>query len=281
MVSKAIPTINVKGKSYEVNQIKPGLLEKWKRECLALFPRNKIFNIILIDPPWMFRRGDYSKSQKLNGLATYPTQHLDDIKSLPIHSALSNPGALFLWCTGATLPEALALIKEWKLQFVTIFHVWVKTNKDGKPVFGTGAYVRNSSEILLLARKGVGLTKKIKNHSTRQVIFAPRTKHSEKPPIVHEIIENFFDLPAKLELYARKLRKGWSAWGLEVSAGKNKHFYHEDPGYKDPQKTSKSDPKSARKSGGSVQDVPMDQYVIEEFTLPKKYFVDNNLTGIL
>ena len=281
MVLKTEPTIKVKGKVYKIDDVKPSLLHRWKLECYAKFPLDKSFDLAVIDPPWAFRSGNYSKSKTFNGLATYPTQPLIELKALPVRDILNNPGAVFLWCTPATMLEAMELIKSWKLKFVTVFHVWVKIQKDGTPVFGTGAYVRNSTEFLLLARHGNGLTKKIKNHSTRQVIFAPRLKHSEKPQIFQTIIEDFFDLPKRIELYARSIRRGWSAWGLEISDGGKNHFYYQDPGYKDPQATSQKSSKPPKKTGGNPNNVPMDEYVIEEMTLPKEYFVEHGLTGVL
>ena len=281
MVLRTEPTIRVKGRVYKVDEIKSSLLQRWKLECYSKFPLDKTFDIALIDPPWEFRSGNYSKSKTFNGLATYPTQPLIELKALPVRDILNDPGAVFLWCTPATMLEAMELINCWKLKFVTVFHVWVKIQKDGTPVFGTGAYVRNSSEFLLLARHGNGLTKKIKNHSTRQVVFAPRLKHSEKPQIFQMIIENFFDLPKRIELYARSVRPGWSAWGLEVSDGKKNHFYYQDPGYKDPHSTSTDSSKTLKKTGGNPENVPMDEYVIEEFKLPKQYFVEHGLTGVL
>jgi N6-adenosine-specific RNA methylase IME4 len=45
------------------------------------------------------------------------------------------------------------------------------------------------------------------------VIEAPRGAHSEKPAIFYELIEHYFPNLPKIELNARKRRKGWDSWG--------------------------------------------------------------------
>jgi N6-adenosine-specific RNA methylase IME4 len=47
-------------------------------------------------------------------------------------------------------------------------------------------------------------------------IEAPRGRHSEKPEIFAEHIERLFPNVPKLEMFARKARPGWDAWGNEV-----------------------------------------------------------------
>lgn len=49
------------------------------------------------------------------------------------------------------------------------------------------------------------------------IISAPRgTRHSEKPAVVHEVIEQWYPRIRKLELFARQRREGWVSWGLEA-----------------------------------------------------------------
>ena len=223
MVSKKDPTIHVKNKLYRINAVREGLLSRWKRECLQKFPLGRKFHILYADPPWKFKTGNYAKSKSLNGLATYPTQSLEDIMAMPVENILAETAALFIWTTSPLMYETMKVIDSWNLKFVCVFNVWLKTYASGEPVFGTGRYSRGSTEYLLLARRGSGLTKWVKSHSIRQVVAVPRLGHSEKPDIFAAIVDSIFPDPNmnKLELYARKLRKGWSAWGLEVSAGKN------------------------------------------------------------
>lgn len=48
-------------------------------------------------------------------------------------------------------------------------------------------------------------------------VFEERpTGHSRKPEISYEIIERLYPNARKLELFARRERAGWDAWGNEV-----------------------------------------------------------------
>jgi N6-adenosine-specific RNA methylase IME4 len=50
-----------------------------------------------------------------------------------------------------------------------------------------------------------------------QVVEAPRGRHSEKPEAFAKMIERLFPRTPKIELFARKARPGWEAWGNEVT----------------------------------------------------------------
>ena len=50
------------------------------------------------------------------------------------------------------------------------------------------------------------------------MIEAPCGRHSAKPDVVYELIEQSYPLASKLELFARgSARAGWQAWGNEVT----------------------------------------------------------------
>jgi N6-adenosine-specific RNA methylase IME4 len=50
------------------------------------------------------------------------------------------------------------------------------------------------------------------------VIFAPRTRHSAKPDELLEIAERLSPGP-RLEMFARRARPGWVAWGNQAPTG--------------------------------------------------------------
>jgi N6-adenosine-specific RNA methylase IME4 len=77
---------------------------------------------------------------------------------------------------------------------------------------GTGKTTRKGKETVLLWTRGKGL--KIVDHGVRQVIFAPRGKHSEKPQQVHEGLERLYG--GRLELFGRRTRPGWTVWGNQI-----------------------------------------------------------------
>lgn len=50
------------------------------------------------------------------------------------------------------------------------------------------------------------------------VIEAPRGTHSEKPDEAYTALERLFGDVRRIDLFARKQRPGWTAWGDEVNA---------------------------------------------------------------
>jgi len=58
----------------------------------------------------------------------------------------------------------------------------------------------------------------ITTHRIDSVVDARRGRHSEKPEVFYELIERMYPERSKLELFARRRRPGWSAWGNEVDA---------------------------------------------------------------
>lgn len=52
-------------------------------------------------------------------------------------------------------------------------------------------------------------------------------RHSEKPELVYDLIELSF-LGPRLELFARRRRQGWDAWGDQVSDAYQMRFYGTD-----------------------------------------------------
>lgn len=88
---------------------------------------------------------------------------------------------LNMWTTNAHLPQALRVMSSWGFKYKTVQFVWVKTKKDGKPVKRRAINNRKSCEICLLWTSG-NVVKKHQRHAPAQLVFAPVTRHSEKPP---------------------------------------------------------------------------------------------------
>jgi N6-adenosine-specific RNA methylase IME4 len=89
--------------------------------------------------------------------------------------------------------------------------VWVKDR------IGMGWYVRGRHEFLLIARRG-DMPTPAEADRPDSVIEAPRERHSEKPSAAYDLIERMYPGAPKVELFARRHRPGWVAWGDEVAA---------------------------------------------------------------
>ena len=79
---------------------------------------------------------------------------------------------------------------------------------------GMGRLTRAATEQMIVATRG-RYTQHVKAKNRRNVIFAPRGGHSEKPEQQYDLIEAICPGPY-LELFARKQRPGWTAWGKDL-----------------------------------------------------------------
>lgn len=162
----------------------------------------KKYSVIYADPPWKY---DFSFSDSRAIEEHYPTMELDEIMALPVGDIISDDAIIFLWCPPAFTKKAIMVLEAWGFEYRTNM-VWVK------PSIGAGQWVRQRHELLLIGRKGNIPTPEGSNRPD-SVIEAPRGKHSEKPKCAYEIIERMYPDLNRIELFSRKARAGWSAWG--------------------------------------------------------------------
>ena len=186
----------------------------------------KHFRAILADPPWRFRTWNNATAVKARGYgdasagAHYNTMPIEDIRALPVGDLATADCALFLWITWPNLLDALAVIQAWGFEFKTAAFVWTKAHAGQLEMFeqsipdqmGMGYWTRANTEPCLLATRGKPVRV---NADVRQAIIEPRREHSRKPDCIHGRIERLVAGPY-LELFARRRRTGWEAWGDEV-----------------------------------------------------------------
>ena len=167
------------------------------------------YGAILADPPWRF------ETQTPDGMGRspdnhYPTMTPGEVLSLDVKNLAADDCALFLWVTSDNLKFAGGVMSAWGFDLVSTAFVWVKK---GQP--GLGYWTRKGSEICLLGTRG---SPKRQAKDVPEVIHAPRGRHSEKPDEIHERIQRLLPGPY-LELFARKPREGWDAWGNDPDLG--------------------------------------------------------------
>jgi len=200
------------------------------KACMEAFPLNKCrlgvcpadgscmhYQVILADPPWPYTPG----GSQYTGQAKYPTMKLKEMKKIPVWDIAEKDCALLLWTTSVFIPSALKLIEYWGFKYVTMFAVWRKVYADGTPVTGCGHYTRSCHEFILLGRKGrikqfrrrTDLSQLISDEHT---IVAERSTHSTKPLTSYHLIEEFFNVDRKIELFARQKHAGFDSWGLDL-----------------------------------------------------------------
>lgn len=161
------------------------------------------FELVLADPPWQY---DFSQSDSRHLDNHYPTTGVEDIIKHKPQTA--DNCVLLLWATVAKLPEAFEVMKEWGFEYKTNA-VWDKEK------IGMGYWFRGQHELLLVGTKGT-ISPPEQDKRVSSVFIEPRGKHSKKPECVYQWIEEAFPHLAKLEMYCRDPRDGWTAWGNEV-----------------------------------------------------------------
>lgn len=202
---------------------------------------NKKYDIIYADPPWSYK--DKKSCDPAMGGITYDVMDLEDIKAMgEIINKISNKdSALFLWITMPMLQEGLEVIKAWGFDYKTCAFTWVKLRPNALlgGAYGTeqgreeeknyinandiysglGHWTNGNAELCLFAKKG---HPKRMNKSIKQIVVAPRSRHSEKPIEVRDRIEKLMTEGigdknvAKLELFCRgNGGETWDIWGNE------------------------------------------------------------------
>jgi N6-adenosine-specific RNA methylase IME4 len=161
------------------------------------------FQIVYADPPWQYEDAEPSRAIENN----YLPMTIDDIADLEPPAA--DDSVLFLWVPSPKLAEAVHLVlPPWGFEYRTSM-VWVKDK------IGMGYYARQRHEHLLIAKRGELPVPEPANRPD-SVIEAPRLDHSAKPDRVYELIEQMYPGLAYVELFARRTRPGWTAWGNQA-----------------------------------------------------------------
>jgi len=196
-----------------------------KNTLPSLYPKlpNKKFDIIYADPPWHYNgklQFDKSSKSKENidfsrkifissAGFKYPTLKTSELMKIPVHEIAKDDCLLFMWTTNPHLAQAIELGKAWGFEYKTVAFVWDKMNHN------PGQYTLSYCELCLLFKRG-RIPRPRGARNVKQLIRIPRKGHSEKPIEVRQGIEKMFPSQKRIELFARKKIKGWSAWGLDM-----------------------------------------------------------------
>jgi N6-adenosine-specific RNA methylase IME4 len=170
------------------------------------------YGLIMADPPWHFRTRSEAGAAK-SPQAQYRTMSLDAIKALPVAELAAADCLLWLWCTAAGLLEQAGVCTAWGFRISTT-GVWVKrASASGRLAFGTGYVLRNCHESFVIGIKGAPRLAR----DVRSVVEAPRGRHSEKPAAAFAAAARLVpDEVRRIELFSRRDRPGWDAWGDEA-----------------------------------------------------------------
>ena len=205
---------------------RPNKRRKTEKGRIRDLAKAEPYDLIYADPPWKYQtprknEGQY-KQWTGQALKHYNTMSHKDMLQLKIPA--KKDAVLLCWATFPKLTQALECIEAWGFRYVTAMIVWVKmqVGDKTKAAIGTGQYTRSNAEVLLLGVRGTVMPLKSNQSmkapgSVNQILFRPRSEHSEKPHDLYSIIDTVFgNAKRRLEMFARNNQEGWDSWGDQV-----------------------------------------------------------------
>ena len=178
----------------------------------------KLYRTIVIDPPWKY--GKWGKASENSVFAgnvhnvdidlPYPSMTVEEIAKLSIASLADVDCELYLWVTQKYMPNAYSILEGWGFKYCETL-TWCKEPRGT----GQGGLFTPTTEFILHGRKG-RMPKKQRVDTTWWKVSRPNI-HSKKPECFQDIIESVSDAP-RLEMFARRYRLGWDAFGNEISS---------------------------------------------------------------
>ena len=181
------------------------------------FP-DKEYAVIYADPPWAPRNASIGGSPRNRGTGAaarqYPVMSVQDICALPVRDIAADDSLLYMWWLASMPREALAVAEAWgfSVKTMTCFS-FLKATSTGRDHFGMGFYSRANQEQCLVARRGRSI---VQAHNVEQNIREYYPGHSRKPDGAYDKIEAMCGDVPRIELFARRRRPGWDAWGNEI-----------------------------------------------------------------
>ena len=163
------------------------------------------YRTIVADPPWRYREAGVTKADSRK---FYPTMSVGEICQLRrLHLAPVRrrcpPVAVDDERAHRRGPRRSPRMGFRPLTLIT----WCKNRP------GVGHYLRNNTEHVILASRGLPMTPEHKPISTWYEW--PSAEHSRKPDAFFDLVEQVSPGPY-LELFARRNRFGWDTWGNEA-----------------------------------------------------------------
>ncbi|XP_003464466.2 N(6)-adenine-specific methyltransferase METTL4 isoform X2 [Cavia porcellus] len=178
----------------------------------------KMFDVIVIDPPWQ------NKSVKRSNRYSYlsPLQ----IQQIPVPQLAAPDCLVITWVTNRQRHLRFVrdeLYPSWSVETLAEWH-WVKITKTGEFVFPLDSPHKKPYEGLILGRvQGKAIlpsscpeVKVLPPPDGKVIVSVPCALHSHKPPLA-EVLKDYIKPGGEcLELFARSLQPGWTSWGNEV-----------------------------------------------------------------
>lgn len=175
------------------------------------------YRTIVADPPWSPDLGGTwgARADKARPQRFYKTMSLDDIKALGVASLAAPQAHLYLWAIAAHVDWGYEVARAWGFEPI-ITWTWKK------PGLGVGRF-RCNTEHVIVARRGsrhgnpFGQGGRHAQATDGTLFEWGRGRHSQKPDEFFDLVERLSPAP-RLEMFARRRRLGWDAWGDEIDS---------------------------------------------------------------
>lgn len=168
------------------------------------------YSAAVIDPPWNYsdkntNYGNYNSLTK-EEIINYKDQ---DGRKIP--DTFAPHCTVYLCTTGPMMDEAVDIIRAWNLRWSSMI-TWGKVDANFKIQFLQGRRVNDAAEYVIVATKGKPVPPTPENRPPG-LILASRTRNSQKPEKLFEIIEKAHPSQKWIDIFSRKKRPGWDVFG--------------------------------------------------------------------
>ena len=186
----------------------------------------KKYKTIVADPPWQVKAGRnlggyvvengkqiFDQTHQKSRQLAYPSMSVEEICALPVRDIAEENAHLYIWTINRYVEQAYQVARAWGFTPSTLL-VWAKTPFGG----GLGGAYGISTEFVLFCRRGAlpALSKVIGTWwNWKRPYVGGYPCHSKKPEQFQSMVETVSPGPY-LEMFARRVRTGWSAWGNEI-----------------------------------------------------------------
>ena len=171
-----------------------------------MLPKPRPVQIVYADPAWKFASNSVAKPGR-NAMRHYPCMTDAEIMAIPVERWLANEALLFMWTTAPMLERSMHIPAAWGFSKYITHFTWPKQR------VGTGFWIRNRHELLLMYKRGKFPRPGDKAPFNDSVITGLTREHSRKPDHVADEIARIWPEHVKLEMFARTRRPGWQTHG--------------------------------------------------------------------
>jgi len=178
-------------------------------------------DLLYWDPPWNYgdRGPEGSKEWAIDPSRHYPLipdTQLRELTRTAVKECCQYNAVMALWAPVSQIGLAVDLIRDAGFEPTSTL-VWHKIHETGRSASCmSNGTVRPSSELLILAKRGGGLSLRPNASQLNSVFIANRGAHSAKPEIARTWLEQAYKSKQRLELFSRTPRPGWQVWGNQA-----------------------------------------------------------------